>query len=389
MSRAYWEELAQHDPLWAVLSDPAKAGRRWDLTEFMRTGEREIALLCFQLDQLGLPPPSSPALDFGCGVGRLTQALAARVDAAIGIDVSARMVDLARRVNRRGKRVQYLQNDRPDLALIPSQSIGFIYSNITLQHVPPTDAVRYIQEFIRILRPGGFVVFQLPSHRRSTVDATTRPMADEAYLTSIALLQDAPTRAVSGAHLRLGLQIVNQSPHEWRQPEVGSLRVGNHWLDATAETMLIQDDAREVLPQVFAPGQRYLTDLTISAPPVAGAFVAEIDLVHEGVTWFGHKASPTLRFPVTVTLADGGTVEATPPRLLDERALQPYDVSTLAGLTADDQDWAPPADFPMDGIARDDVIALLTAAGGRVLHVEDDPRAGSEWQAYRYFVQRP
>ena len=44
-SRAYWDRHARNDPMWAVLSDPAKKGRKWDLQEFMRNGEREIALL--------------------------------------------------------------------------------------------------------------------------------------------------------------------------------------------------------------------------------------------------------------------------------------------------------------------------------------------------------
>ena len=38
-----WERLAQIDPLWAVLSEPDKKGRTWDVAEFLATGEAEIA----------------------------------------------------------------------------------------------------------------------------------------------------------------------------------------------------------------------------------------------------------------------------------------------------------------------------------------------------------
>ena len=31
-----WEELAREDPLWAVLTDPAKKGGQWDPEEFMK-----------------------------------------------------------------------------------------------------------------------------------------------------------------------------------------------------------------------------------------------------------------------------------------------------------------------------------------------------------------
>ena len=41
---ALWDAHAQSDPLWAVLSFPEKKGRRWRLQEFMKNGEREIAI---------------------------------------------------------------------------------------------------------------------------------------------------------------------------------------------------------------------------------------------------------------------------------------------------------------------------------------------------------
>src|ERR1700731_1951070 len=38
-----WESLAERDALWAILTDNTKAGRKWDIAEFMATGEAEIA----------------------------------------------------------------------------------------------------------------------------------------------------------------------------------------------------------------------------------------------------------------------------------------------------------------------------------------------------------
>ena len=48
-----WERLAQLDPLWAVLSDADKLGWRWDVQEFLQTGEDEIAALIDELRSLG------------------------------------------------------------------------------------------------------------------------------------------------------------------------------------------------------------------------------------------------------------------------------------------------------------------------------------------------
>ena len=40
--RREWEELAELDPLWAVLSEPDRKGGRWDLDAFLATGEVEV-----------------------------------------------------------------------------------------------------------------------------------------------------------------------------------------------------------------------------------------------------------------------------------------------------------------------------------------------------------
>jgi hypothetical protein len=53
--RRDWEELAEHDPLWAVLSDPARKGGRWDVGEFLETGEREAEETLAAAAELGRP----------------------------------------------------------------------------------------------------------------------------------------------------------------------------------------------------------------------------------------------------------------------------------------------------------------------------------------------
>ena len=37
-----WEEWAQADPLWAILSDPTRKGGKWELSEFFASGERDV-----------------------------------------------------------------------------------------------------------------------------------------------------------------------------------------------------------------------------------------------------------------------------------------------------------------------------------------------------------
>lgn len=167
--RATWEHWGKADPLWAILSEPSKQGNQWDLQQFMSTGEAEIADLFTRLSHLGLTPPTRRALDFGCGVGRISQALAGRFNRVDGVDISEAMLNLAQRFNRSDGRCSFHHNPASDLRLFADGSYSFVYSNITLQHIPPPLAMRYISEFVRVLAEDGLAVFQLPSHFESPV----------------------------------------------------------------------------------------------------------------------------------------------------------------------------------------------------------------------------
>jgi ubiquinone/menaquinone biosynthesis C-methylase UbiE len=157
-----WDAFGKSDPLWAIITDPKRRGNRWDVSEFFKTGVSEIRQLMDYVDSLGVPVPKKRALDFGCGVGRLSQALAGYFQEVHGVDVAPSMIDLASQYNRYGDRCRYHLNDRPSLALFGDDTFDFVYSNITLQHIDPIHSKKYIKEFVRILAPGGLLVFQMP-----------------------------------------------------------------------------------------------------------------------------------------------------------------------------------------------------------------------------------
>ena len=101
------------------------------------------------------------ALDFGCGAGRLTQGLARHFERVTGVDISPRMVALAR-AHCADERVRFAENARPDLRMFADASFDFVYSRITLQHVAPRYTLRYLAEFARVLAPGGVMSVQVP-----------------------------------------------------------------------------------------------------------------------------------------------------------------------------------------------------------------------------------
>ena len=161
--RQQWEHLGKLDPYWAVLSDHSKRGRKWESTEFFHTGEFEIAALMERVKFLGLNISRGRALDFGCGVGRLTQALSGHFAEVLGVDISSSMLDEARRANATKTNIKFFQNTDQNLALFADNSVDFIYSNIVLQHMPKERQLKFLSEFFRILAEGGTAVFQTPS----------------------------------------------------------------------------------------------------------------------------------------------------------------------------------------------------------------------------------
>jgi SAM-dependent methyltransferase len=160
-----WEELAEADPLWAILAGPEVRDGRWDTDTFFATGEQEIAELMEQVARVGGLERTERALDFGCGVGRLTRALGTRFDEAVGVDISEEMVRLAHELNAEAPGCTFVVNARPDLSVFETSSFDLVYTTLVLQHLPRRELLRgYLAEFLRVLRPGGLAVFQTLAH---------------------------------------------------------------------------------------------------------------------------------------------------------------------------------------------------------------------------------
>lgn len=199
-----WDALARHDPLWAVCTDPDKLGGRWDETEFFDTGEEEIRTMLGYLHMQGISVPvAGDSLDFGCGVGRLTQPLARRFTTACGVDISPTMIATAERFNLEAPRCRFVLNDRDDLSIFPDGSFTFVYSSIVLQHIPAEIAVAYIGEFVRVLAPGGVLVFQVPDRFKAHPGEppARRSLADVIGRVRVALAVGTRARALLRGHL--------------------------------------------------------------------------------------------------------------------------------------------------------------------------------------------
>ncbi len=160
-----WNDLGTVDPLWAILAFPDRLGNRWTAEEFFATGETQVGEYLAVLDQLGVGPAHRVrALDFGCGAGRLTQALGHHFERVDGVDVAASMVELARQHNPHPDRITFHLNERPDLGMFDDGCFDAVLSIVVFQHMSNELKAGYLREFVRVLAPGGVAVFTVPSH---------------------------------------------------------------------------------------------------------------------------------------------------------------------------------------------------------------------------------
>ncbi|MGC2743588.1 MAG: class I SAM-dependent methyltransferase [Candidatus Angelobacter sp.] len=158
-----WEGLAQADPLWAICTDPGKRNSQWKKEEFFATGRKEIEAVLAYAAMIGLGIDKTlPALDFGCGVGRLTRALAEHFPECVGVDISPTMINLAREINRDLPNCRFQMNEDIRLKSLPDNYFGFIYTSLVLQHIAEPCSHEYIAELIRVLAPNGALIFQVP-----------------------------------------------------------------------------------------------------------------------------------------------------------------------------------------------------------------------------------
>jgi SAM-dependent methyltransferase len=378
----HWDTFGKQDPFWAILTDPERRGNRWSPEEFFETGRVEIAELMANAERLAVPRRWQRALDFGCGAGRLTQALGDRFASVVGVDVAPSMIALARAHNRQPHRCVYEINDRPDLARWPDASFDLVYTSRVLQHIEPRYARAYLREFLRLLAPGGYLSFDLPSASGDAAALAAGTVPASAMRARIGVTPAGPLQARGGDALPFTIAVTNASEASWRDADGHELNVGNHWLDARGE-LVRQDDVRVKLPVPLAPGEGARVRLVVRAPLEPGRYRLQFDVVQEGVAWFAACGSEAAEIAVHVS-DDAG--ERTPASALPSAAAATVSPAADADPAARGADLEPVME--MHAVPRDEVETIVHEAGGRVLEVRRVHHCGPLWLAYRYDVTR-
>jgi SAM-dependent methyltransferase len=159
-----WRAWGERDPYYAVLTDQRFHRETFaaNREQFFATGEDFVAHWLGQLEEHFGPLRRTRALDFGCGVGRLTIPLADRFDATVAVDIAPAMIDEARR-NSAGRDIVYLLSD--DTLSRVEGSFDFVNSCIVLQHIPVRRGMTLLTRLLNLVRPGGGCLIQLSTKR--------------------------------------------------------------------------------------------------------------------------------------------------------------------------------------------------------------------------------
>jgi 4-amino-4-deoxy-L-arabinose transferase-like glycosyltransferase len=152
--------------------------------------------------------------------------------------------------------------------------------------------------------PGCEIVASSPPYTLAIAKEPPRarvPLPREALRAELTVVE-APPRVRANGPAEVLVRVRNASQVVWPARERGGgpyqVSLGNHWLDASGKT-LINDNGRSALLRDLAPGETVAMRLMVTTPE-PGHYLLEIDMLQEGVSWFGLVGSPTVRLPVEV-----------------------------------------------------------------------------------------
>lgn len=159
-----WGYWGKTDPYFGVIThEPFTRGRMDEpaRTRFFASGQRYIEFALNTVSRY-VDPDFRPtrALDFGCGVGRLTIPLADVCDSVVGVDVSDGMLEEARANVERCAltNVSFVKGD-PELSQVTGK-FDFLNSLIVFQHIPPPRGEAILRRMLELLTDGGVGALQ-------------------------------------------------------------------------------------------------------------------------------------------------------------------------------------------------------------------------------------
>jgi SAM-dependent methyltransferase len=155
--KSFWNSAAEKNPYWYVSSYGSYGADR-DLKEFWASGHTIWSDIKRATGYA--PRPSDTVVEIGCGVGRLTRAIAPEVGSVIALDISEEMLAIARQADL--SNTKFCTAAGFSLPGIPDRSADFVLAYCVFQHLPSYAALKsYLDEMYRVTKPGSLMAFTL------------------------------------------------------------------------------------------------------------------------------------------------------------------------------------------------------------------------------------
>jgi hypothetical protein len=146
-----------------------------------------------------------------------------------------------------------------------------------------------------------------PGSSATPISKAAGPLPDSGFKAQITL-PDPPAKLRAGQKEVITVKIKNASNVVWwqgggetngRADNKFYIAVGNHWIDKDGKRTT-DWEGHNGIPKNLQPGEETDMTLQIVAPKEPGEYTLEVDMVQEGVNWFGERGSPTTKAKVTV-----------------------------------------------------------------------------------------
>jgi hypothetical protein len=115
--------------------------------------------------------------------------------------------------------------------------------------------------------------------------------------------ENIPGSLGSNQSYAFDLTIKNTGVSTWTKTGDNPYYLSYHWLDFETKKAVVFDGERTYLPvDSVEPGQDIDVNVKIVTPAEPGNYILQIDMVHEGVTWFSYQGVPPLEKYISVNV---------------------------------------------------------------------------------------
>jgi hypothetical protein len=141
----------------------------------------------------------------------------------------------------------------------------------------------------------------------TSTPTTAGPLPDNGFRAEVTIAEP-PTKLRTGQKETIFIKVKNVSDVVWyqrggqltdRTDNKFYIAAGNHWLDKDGK-QTSEEEGHNGIPKDLKPGEETEMTLLITAPKAAGEYYLRLDMVQEGVSWFGERGSTTTKHKVMV-----------------------------------------------------------------------------------------